>query len=298
MFSSETTPTPDIKKPSSLINAQQLKLLMSTDKSLLIIDVRPTIYYFTGHIPEAQNLWRPDYEADQGEYPFGGMRASQRKMERLLSRLGVEEETRLILYDNNNNVDAARLWWILKLYGHNQVVLLDGGLDAWKRQVYPIRLKSPSAPVTSDYRFNTQQANLQWLAGLEDVKTAHNDKRVVLLDVRSLSEATGQKQMSGAFRKGRIPHSVWLEYSNAMNDNDFFSEPELQALFAKKGVTPDHKIIVYCQSGVRSAHTHFVLKELLGFPHVSNYDGSWIEWSYFKELPVDTGTIENNQESL
>ena len=278
---------------SSLISVEQFQVLRDSGESWLAIDVRSKIHFSLGHISGAFNLWRPDYEADDGEYPFSGMRASPKKMEQLLGNLGVTPDMQLVLYDEHENLDSSRLWWILKLYGHQRVVLLDGGIQAWKQAGHNVDMgySNPVVEKKSHYRFDQKLSEFEWLAELSDIHELRKDKRNILLDVRSLDEATGKKKKSGAFRKGRIPGSLWFSYDQVVSDDGFHSKQELQALFGKAGVTPDADIIVYCQSGVRSANTLFVLKELLNYPNVKNFDGSWIEWSYHKNLPVDVGTL-------
>ena len=280
----------------SLISVKQFQGLQNSGSSWLVIDVRPRMYFSLGHIPGAFNLWRPDYEAEEDEYPFSGMRASPEKMEQLLSNLGVTTDTLLVLYDEHNNVDSSRLWWILRLYGHQRVVLLDGGVSAWKEAGHDtvIGYSSPSVKNKSHYRFDVSQAKPEWLAKISDVQELLKNKRSILLDVRTQSEATGKQKKSGAFRKGRIPGSLWFEYDQVVGDEGFHSMRQLQDLFGRAGITPETEIIVYCQSGVRSANTLFVLKELLNYPDVKNFDGSWIEWSYHKELPADTGLVSRN----
>ena len=281
-------------KRFSLISVEQFRKLQDSGSSWIAIDVRPRMHYSLGHISGAFNLWRPDYEASAEEYPFSGMRADPKKMEHLLSQLGVTPDTLLVLYDEHSNIDSCRLWWILRLYGHLKVVLLDGGLSAWREAGYDVvmRYSVPTAKQKSAYRFNSDQAKTGWLAELSDVHDALNDKRSVLLDVRAFSEVTGKQKKSGAFRKGRIPGSRWLEYNRATGENGFLPKQQLESLFKNAGITPEDRVIVYCQSGVRSANTLFVLKELLNYPYVKNYDGSWIEWSYHKELPAATGPVE------
>lgn len=260
---------------------------MHSDNPLLILDVRQSMSYLLGHIPGALNIWRPDYEADDSDYPYTGMRASKNKMQDLLGSLGATSSTRIVLYDDYQALDAARVWWILKLYGHDQVYLLNGGINAWKLAGFSINHKPSSVPVRQSFKF-TGQAHSDYLAELDKVKTSP-DKETILLDVRSADEFTGKTRKSGAFRKGRIPGSIWLEYRHSVNKQGFLSLNELQQLFYKHGITPDKNIVVYCQSGVRSAHTHFVLTQLLNYPKVKNYDGSWIEWSWHKQLPVESG---------
>ena len=282
-----------MSRQQSLISVTQFQKIQNSGIPWLVIDVRPKMYFSLGHIPGAFNLWRPDYEADNDEYPFSGMRASPEKMEQLLSSLGVTSDTLLVLYDGQSNLDSSRLWWILKLYGHHRVVLLDGGLSAWKESGHKVALGYSTPPVTkkSQYHFEHGQAKPEWLAELSDVQNLQKDGRTILLDVRSHSEITGKQKVSGAFRRGRIPGSLWFQYDQVMGDEGFYSRQQLQELFSRAGIAPETGIIVYCHSGVRSANTLFVLKELLNYPNVKNYDGSWIEWSYHNELPADTGSV-------
>lgn len=280
----------------SLISVKQFQDVRNSDSSWLAIDVRPKMYFSLGHIPGAFNLWRPDYEADVDQYPFSGMRASLEKMEQLLSRLGVTNNTLLVLYGEHNNLDSSRLWWILRLYGHQRVVLLDGGISAWKESRHEVVMGYSNPVVTkkSQYHFDQGQAKPEWLAELSDVHKLLKDERNILLDVRTQSEATGKQKKSGAFRKGRIPGGLWFNYDQVVGDEGFYSRQQLQSLFNNAGVTPDTGIIIYCQSGVRSANTLFVLKELLNYPNVKNFDGSWIEWSYHNELPAEIGPVFRN----
>ena len=274
------------------MDAQQLQQLMTSDSDWLLIDVRPRVQYMLGHIPHAHNLWRPAYEADEWEYPIKGMRASQQKMTQLLSRFGVKPETKVILYDEHDNADSARLWWIMRLYGHKNTALLNGGLMGWKQSGFHTSLKVPGAPAPSQYSFNKNNAAPELLADLSDIKSVLTNQDVVILDVRNKAEATGQQRRSGVQRKGRIPHSLWLEFTNTMDDDGFLNKQQLETIFTEKGIQRNQTVIIYCHSGVRSANTLFVLKELLGYPNVRNYDGSWIEWSNTKELPITSGIIK------
>ena len=296
MWSTNSLAGTTADQPNSIISVEQFQALRKSDIPWVVIDVRGKMYFSLGHIPEAFNLWRPDYGADDGECPFSGMRASPEKVEKLLSRLGVTPDTRIVLYDEYRNVDSSRLWWILRLYGHRQVMLLDGGLSAWKEAGYDVAMGYTNPPVKqkSRYRFIIDQAKPEWLAELSDIHDFLKDKRNILLDVRSESEVTGKKKKTGAFRKGRIPGSLWFQHDQVTESSGFLPKNQLQDLFRQSGITSDAKIIVYCQSGVRSANTLFVLKELLQYPDVKNFDGSWIEWSYHKDLPVDSGPVSRN----
>lgn len=274
-----------------LISVSKLNTLLESSEPVLVLDLRPGIYYLLGHLPGAHNLWRPDYEADETEYPYGGMRASRVKMEWVLSRLGVTDDTHIVLYDERENLDAARFWWLLRLYGHNRVSLLDGGLAAWKKQGNPVHMGKVKMPGPTVYQFRGTP-HPEYLADINTVRD--HSAEAVILDVRSYEEFTGSKRRSGAFRKGRIPGSVWLEYKGSLGKDGFLEPQALRKLFTGHNVSPDKTVIVYCQSGVRSAHTHFVLSQLLNYPNVKNYDGSWVEWSWHKELPMESGPVLQN----
>lgn len=278
-----------------IMSATEAKELIESDEKVAVIDIRKSAEYLLGHIPEAINLWRPDYSADENEYKFGGMRANTEKFVKLLGEIGIDNDTMVLLYDAKGDYDGARFMWQLEMIGHEKMALIDGGINGWKASGLDTVTAKPEITKT-EYKFDGKE-DLSKLATLEDVKAAINDPNVVILDTRSIKEATGEDLKSGAFRKGRIPSSVFIEYKNAINvgegeDTTFKTLEELKALYEAKGITPDKTIIAYCQSGVRSAHTTFVLSHLMGYENVKNYDGSWIEWSFNEDLAVETGAIE------
>jgi thiosulfate/3-mercaptopyruvate sulfurtransferase len=278
-----------------IVSAVRAKELIESDENVVVIDIRKSAEYLLGHIPNAQNIWRDDYSADSGEYEFGGMRASAEKFVNLLGELGIDNDTMVLLYDASGDYDAARFLWQLEMVGHEKMALIDGGIHGWKAAGFKTTTKKPSVTPT-EYKFDGQLDESK-LATIEDVKAAVDDPNVIILDTRSIEEFTGATLKSGAFRKGRIPTSVWIEYKEALNtgegaDMTFKTVEELKKIYEAKGITPDKTIIPYCQSGVRSAHTTFVLTHILGYPNVKNYDGSWIEWSYYEELPIETGEVE------
>ncbi|WP_062261401.1 sulfurtransferase [Endozoicomonas arenosclerae] len=281
----------------SLVSSESLDKKLKQPENLLILDVRPRFSYLLGHIPGAHNVWRPAFQADESDYPFSSMRASKEKMVALLSRLGATSDTEIILYDDQQGMDAARLWWLLKLYGHDQVSILNGGLTVWEDQKRATSLKPPKMPERSKYIFRGTE-HPQWLAELSQVKSIKDEKNAILIDVRSFDEYTGKTRKSGAHRRGRIPESLWFEYNQTVNKNGFLDKEQLRQMFLKEGITPEKAITVYCQSGVRSAHTFFVLSEILGYKNIKNYDGSWIEWSWRKELPTVKGSPKKTDKSL
>ncbi|MFW5718674.1 MAG: sulfurtransferase [Halanaerobium sp.] len=138
--------------------------------------------------------------------------------------------------------------------------------------------------------YQAEDLDQELLASKKDVLAAIEDDEIIIQDTRSESEYTGEELLSGAARKGRIPTSIWLEWEDSLiNDNDyvFKTADELQKMFDQKEIADDKEIITYCQSAVRSAHTLFTLTQLLGYDNVSNYDGSWVEWSNDESLPIE-----------
>lgn len=272
-----------------LVTAKTAANLMESRKDVLILDVRKAVDYATGHVPGSVNIFRGDYSAAEAQYPFGGMRASKEEMEAFMGRLGVTQDTLILAYDAKGNYDAARLWWQMAMYGHEYYKIIDGGVQGWEAAGFELTMAPGEERAPSQYEF-IHEPNHGRLATLQDVVAAQDDPNVVLLDTRSIAEFTGEQLKKGAYREGRIPGSVWLEYKESIaDDSTFESIDELQAQFVAIGVTKDKTIIPYCQSGVRSAHTTFVLSELLGYPKVKNFDGSWIEYSFNEELPLETG---------
>lgn len=267
-----------------VINHQQLSTWQADSLPIVLIDTRPDSSFQKGHLEGAVSLWRPEIQSSL--FPYKGMMLEKQALELVLGALGASSTSTFVLYDNSGNVDAARLWWILTTYGHSKTYLLDGGLRS-----APKELVKQGSTLIKPAKFsfqNTPQPHLK--ANKEDVLAALTDSNTVLLDCRTLDEFTGKTIKKNAFRAGHIPTSVHLNYTNSIAYHEayqFKSDEELSSIL--KTIPKNKKIIVYCQSGVRSAHTTFVLHKLLDYPNVANYDGSWIEWSYDKALAVELG---------
>ncbi|WP_321330442.1 sulfurtransferase [uncultured Ilyobacter sp.] len=273
----------------ALVSPKKAKEIMESNKNVVVFDVRRSAEFMLGHIPGAVDIWRNDISADNNEYPFGGMRATSEKMENVLGSYGIDSNTHILIYDAKADYDAARLWWILDVYGHEKISLIDGGINGWKAAGLPLEVGFAKKKDKKVYSFS-KKANYSKLAHLNDVKKAVGSKETVIIDTRSESEHLGTETKKGAFRPGRIPSETFIPWETAVHDETdktFKNISELKEIYAKQGITSNSKVIAYCQSGVRSAHTTFVLTQLLGYKNVKNYDGSWIEWSYHKELPAD-----------
>lgn len=266
-------------KSDKLVSGEVAKKMIESDKNVVVIDVRPEAKFLIGNVKGSYNMWRPDMEPKDKRYgEIGGMRASREEMEAELNKIGVTKDSTLVLI--GDGLDEYRLWWILDMYGMENVKVVDGGYSALKDAGVKTKFGTEAAEKKGDFKF-ANNPDKDTLATIETVEAAIGNPKDVILDTRTRKEFTGEDLKKGAVVKGRIPGSVWVEWTEATNkDKTIKSYDELVALYTKQGVTPDKEILPYCQSAVRSAHTTFVLKELLGYPVAKNYDGSWIEWSY------------------
>ena len=271
-----------------LIEAEDL-LEIADDPNIKIIDFRKSGLYLEGHIPGAFNIWRTDIE--DPSYPYGGMMAPRESVETLLRSLGITNNDTLIVYDDRGGCDAARLWWVLKNYDVHNVRLLNGGIDPWQRSGGQITGKLPVAGMTS---FSLSDApSLKYHISHEEITKLTAMDNPIILDTRSTDEFSGKRKKKGAFKGGRIPGSIHIDWEQAVDFNSngrFKPLKELKEVYAVLGADKDQLIITYCHSGVRSAHTTFVLTELLGYTNVKNYDGSWTEWSYY-DYPVEKDSL-------
>jgi len=282
---------------NGLISVTDFKVLQNSETSYSLIDLRKSTKFEEGHIEGAINLWRTQIVDSTLE--FGGFRISRDTLQALLSKHGVKSNDRIIIYDEKGDVDAARLWWMLSIYGHKNVALLNGGLTEWGLKNQSVT--TDALPFKASIYEYPNKADYSMMISLEEVKKAEKDANTFILDTRCSDEFVGIIQKKGAYAKGRIPNSVLIDWACAINyntDRKFKSLDELKSIYNLDGIAKNHPIITYCQSGVRSAHTTFVLTQLLEFTNVKNYDGSWIEWSYHSELPIETGEIIAKQKSV
>jgi thiosulfate/3-mercaptopyruvate sulfurtransferase len=212
------------------------------------------------------------------------------KLESLLGRSGITPQTAIVLYGDNNNWFAAWAFWQLKVYGHQDVRIMNGGRKKWLAEGRELET-TKSAPAATTYK--AKDPDLSIRAFLQEVQGAYKRSDTVLVDVRSPQEFTGEILSPPGLpetcqRGGHIPGAKSIPWGKACNeDGTFKSTDELGALYGGQGVTPDKNVIAYCRIGERSSHTWFVLKYLLGFQNVKNYDGSWTEWGNLVGAPVE-----------
>jgi thiosulfate/3-mercaptopyruvate sulfurtransferase len=212
------------------------------------------------------------------------------KFEALMARSGIGNDTTVVLYGDNNNWFAAWAFWQMKIYGHRDVRIMNGGRKKWLAEGRPLDTQKPS-PNAATYKAHAPDLSIR--AFLPEVQQAVNTRSAVLVDVRSPQEFTGEILAPPGLpetcqRGGHIPGAKSIPWSKACNeDGTFKSSEELQQLYGGAGATPDTPVIAYCRIGERSSHTWFVLKHLLGYQDVKNYDGSWTEWGNLVGAPVE-----------
>ncbi len=213
-----------------------------------------------------------------------------RKLEALLGRSGIDNRTPIVLYGDNNNWFAAWAFWQLKIYGHEDVRLMDGGRKKWLAESRPLTTDSPKVQART-YRAMEPDPTLR--AFLPDAQESMRHATAVLVDVRSPQEFTGEILAPPGLpetcqRGGHIPGARNIPWGkNCNEDGTFKSLEELKALYAAQEISGDRPVIAYCRIGERSSLTWFVLKHLLGFQDVRNYDGSWTEWGNLVGAPVE-----------
>ena len=273
---------------SYLIDAEEL-LSIAKEETTRILDFRKKEAYKKEHIVGAVNIWRTGIE--DSSHAYKGMMASPAQIESVFGNLGIKTNDVIVIYDDNGLCEASRLWWILQNYNYTNVRLLQGGIHAWKTKGGEVTKENPYIEKTN-FKL-TSGPELKYNVSKSEVLKAL-DHRTLILDTRSTDEFEGKYQKKGASKAGRIPNSVNIDWAEAIDyngDRRFKSLEELEKLYSRLNISKDDPLVVYCHSGVRSAHTFFVLTQLLGYKNVKNYDGSWTEWSYFDDLPFQKDTL-------
>ena len=256
-----------------------------------VLDVdEDTEAYGRAHLPAALGIhWRNDLQ-DPLRRDFVGPAA----FAALMDRLGIGNDTLVVLYGGNNNWFAAYAYWYFKFYGHGPVKLMDGGRKKWELEKRRLTSGAAETTATAGYRVGSVANEIRALRRrVEEEVVGHPE--VGLVDVRSPEEYRGELlapphlPQEQAQKPGHIPGARNIPWAKAVNPETgaFLPPEELRALYEGQGITPDREIVAYCRIGERSAHTWFVLHELLAYPRVRNYDGSWTEWGSLVGAPIE-----------
>ncbi len=272
--------------PEVLVDTAWVAAHLNDPKVRLLESNEDVLLYETGHIPGAQKL---DWVGDLND-PVVRDYLDKPHFEQLLSRLGIVNDTTVIFYGDKNNWWATYALWVFKLFGHKDARILNGGRKKWIDEGRELTKEVPSYPPA---QYHAQERNDAAIRAFRD-QVRDLLGKAALVDVRSPDEYTGKKlhmpeyPQEGALRGGHIPTAKNIPWAQAANeDGTFKSREQLEQLYTGKGITPDKDVIAYCRIGERSSHTWFVLKYLLGYDNVRNYDGSWTEWGNSVGAPIE-----------
>jgi thiosulfate/3-mercaptopyruvate sulfurtransferase len=251
------------------------------------VDYDPKANYNLGHIPNAVLF---DWKKDIND-PLARNIISRDDCSELLQKAGINHDTTLVLYGDFNNWFAAFAFWVFEYYGMTNIKIMNGGRKKWLEEDRPISKDTPNFPMGN---FKPSEPNRDLRAFLNQVRESLNSGQIKRIDVRSPQEFSGEITAPAEYptehaqRGGHIPGAVNIPWAKAVNDDGTFkSADELEKLYQTVGIVPDKEIITYCRIGERSSHTWFVLKHLLGYPNVKNYDGSWTEWGNMIDNPIE-----------
>ncbi|OGU32055.1 MAG: thiosulfate sulfurtransferase [Ignavibacteria bacterium GWA2_35_9] len=262
------------------LNDKDVRIIESNEDQLL---------YSTGHIKGAVHV---DWTTDLND-PVRRDYLQKEGFENLMSRIGVTPEITVIFYGDKNNWWACYAYWVFQLFGHRNAKVMDGGRIKWQKENRELTKEISGYPST-EYKALDRDDNK--IRAFRDNVMQHVNKKGLLVDVRSPEEYSGKRlhmpdyPNEGALRGGHIPGAKSIPWAKAINPDDgtFKTAEELRAIYEKENnLKPGDEIIAYCRIGERSSHTWFVLRNLLGYKNVKNYDGSWTEWGNLVNVPIE-----------
>jgi thiosulfate/3-mercaptopyruvate sulfurtransferase len=274
--------------PEKLVSTEWLAAHLDDPSVVVVESDEDVLLYDTGHLPGAVKIdWFTDLQDPVARDYLDGEGLAE-----LLSTKGISRDQTVIFYGDNFNWWAAYALWVVSLFGHPDVRLLDGGRAKWLAEGRPITTDVPTRPSTD---YPVVERDDRSIRAFADQVRQHIRQRRPLVDVRSPEEFSGERlhmpdyPQEGALRGGHIPGAVSVPWKRAANDDGSFKDvPSLEAIYRQEqGLKPDDDVIAYCRIGERSSHTWFVLSYLLGFDHVRNYDGSWTEWGNLVRAPIE-----------
>lgn len=276
-------------KPEALVSTEWVAKHLDDPSVRIIESNEDQLLYPSGHIPGAVQVdWTHDLN-DQVRRDYldkGGF-------ERLMSRIGVTNDTAVVFYGDKSNWWATYAFWIFQLFGHTNAKVMDGGRMKWEKENRPMTREVPNYAHTN---YTAPERDDQKIRAFRDQVMKHQSERMPLIDVRSPAEFSGERThmpeypQEGVLRGGHIPGAKSVPWARAANPEDgtFKNAADLKAIYEQEqGLKSGDDIVAYCRIGERSSHTWFVLTYLLGYPNVRNYDGSWTEWGNSVGLPIE-----------
>jgi thiosulfate/3-mercaptopyruvate sulfurtransferase len=291
--------TPELDRAPYLVSTDWLAKHLN-DPNLIVVDCR---YYFDGrdgaaeyakrHLPAALHLdWSKKLIDPAAPQPGTFKLPSREWLKDVLEPLGISDESLIVGYDDEGGHFVSRLLATMAAYGYDNVRVLEGGIVKWRAEGRTLTTEVPT-PARGRLSFNRESKEV--FASIDDVISSQSNPGVVVLDVRRLTEFTGEE--ARARHGGRVPWARWALWQENLNwdgDRTFKDPAQLRQRFGALGVTPDKRVITYCQGGVRAAHTALTLR-MLGYPDVRIFDGSWEEWGNRDDVPIATGPDETSE---
>lgn len=278
----------DYAKPEVLVSTEWVAEHLNDPNVRIIESNEDSLLYPSGHIPGAVEVdWTSDLN-DQLVRDYIGKRG----FEALASKIGITPETTVVFYGDKNNWWATYAFWVFQLFGHSNAKVMNGGRTKWQAEGRELTREIPTYEATS---YTAPDRDDSVIRAFRDEVLAHVNAQGQLVDVRSNPEYTGEKlhmegyPQEGAIRGGHIPGAQNIPWATAAREDGTFKDvDELRKIYVEdKGLDPNSPTIAYCRIGERSSHTWFVLKYLLGFENVRNYDGSWTEWGNSVGVPIE-----------
>ncbi len=273
--------------PELLVETEWVAQHLDDPKIRIVESDEDVLLYEVGHVPGAVKVdWHTDLQD-----PVRRDYIDRAAFEKLMSKLGIANDTTVIFYGDKSNWWATYALWAFQLFGHQKVAVMNGGRQKWIDENRPQSKDVPGYPATT---YHARERDDHKIRAFRNDVLKQTEKKAPLVDVRSPQEYSGELlhmpgyPQEGALRGGHIPGAKSIPWARAARENGTFkSAEELTQLYQSQGITPDKDIIAYCRIGERSSHTWFVLTYLLGYPNVRNYDGSWTEWGNLVGAPIE-----------
>ncbi|WP_432407811.1 sulfurtransferase [Wukongibacter sp. M2B1] len=270
----------------SIISAKDALQLLGKE-NVVLVDAQKANIYGKAHVKGSVNISRDDIVVKE---PVANVLGTKEQIEKVLGNVGISNDATVVIYDNNNNMDSARLWWTMKVYGHENVMVVSGGL---KSLVEAGVEKTTEVPSVNPVEYSAKDKDISMIATIDEVKAQVNDpnENVVLIDTRSQEE----------YNAGTIPSSILIDYSdNNYNDGTYKSVQDIRIMYLENNIKPENTAIMYCKTSIRGAQTYLALYNA-GYRNLKLFDGAWVEWvldeSNPKQMPSVNEVQSNEQDN-